>query len=148
MLSILKSKERNLSFVSVEDSKILLLPFADEEDNYYPEQYTKIDSLFKDIFELYTMNLYEEINPDDLEFFYECQEKIQYIIEDTTHLTYTLEVSFSGEQVFNYEDLFNKLYSDDDDISEYDSGYYSKTITYEKETTDNQWSKEEILQMD
>ena len=146
MLSILKSKERNLSFVSVEDSDILIEPF--DEDASFEDEPNEIKSFLKEIFYMYTLFLYEETNPDDLEFFYECQDKIQDIIEDTTHLIYEFTDSFSGEQVFNYEDLYKELYPDDDDFSEYDSGYYSKTITYEKENTDNQWSEEVILQMD
>ena len=145
MLSILKSKERNLSFVSVVDSDILIEPF--DEDASFEDEPNEIKSFLKEIFYMYTLNLFEETNPDDLEFFSECQDKIQDIIEDTTHLIYEFTDSFSGEQVFNYEDLYKELYPDDDDFSEYYSGYYSKTITYEKENTDNQWSEEVILEM-
>ena len=148
MLSILNSKDRDLSFVRADKSIIYFDDPFDIEDGYCPEQYTEFDSLLREIFDLYTSNLYEEINPDDLEFFYECQENIQQIIEDTTLLIYEYQDSFYGEQMLNYEDTYKELYPEADDYWEYSSGSYYKTITYKKKNGGNPWSEQSSLEMD
>jgi hypothetical protein len=145
MLSILKSKKRNLNFVSVEKSKIILEPF---DDGYYPEPWTKIDSLFREIFGLYTEGIYEEEHPGDLEFFYECQENLNKIIADTTLLIYEFEDNFYGEQMLNYEDTYKKLYPNEDDYWDYSMGTYFLTLKYDKKNKVNPWSEEESLELD
>lgn len=148
MLSILNSKERDLSFVSADKSIIYLADPFDIEDGYCPEQYTKVDSLIREIFYLYTSNLFEEINPDDLEFFYECEENIQQIIEDTTLLVYEYQDSFYGEQMLNYEDTYKELYPEGGDYWEYNGGTYYKTMKYEKKNAAKPWSEQHSLEMD